>query len=307
MSNKLNNFWDDCLKYDDKSLNLFINAKDQNYSSLNSNRTKNSSSLSTNHLTLEPKKIKYKNFSKNKLNSKQRNLLLRYSSTKKEKSKKINKISLNNSDYNTRNKSNINSNSCLSSLELKLRKNLSECTFHPKLISKVKNKNLKEKLNNYSKFTMYERGQIFEMKKKEDKNRIYIQEYEKRNKKYPFKPKINKCPVFKNVVFNDSNYDSLNYFYSRMNSARGKKIYKSKKIPFGTVNYEEIYKNDSNFFKDNNNNNLSYIYGHNNYRNEYKGNKSFLMTKILNDKETELCKQNLHKALMNLQLNKNEL
>jgi len=143
MSNKLNNFWDDCLKYDDTSLNHFINTKEQNYSSLNSNRTKNSSSLSTNHLTLEPKKIKYKKWSKYKPSNSQRNLLLKYSSSKKEKPKKINKISLNNSDYNTRNKSNINNNSCLSSLELKLRKNLSECTFHPKLISKFKNINLK--------------------------------------------------------------------------------------------------------------------------------------------------------------------
>ena len=65
---------------------------------------------------------------------------------------------------------------------------------------------------------------FFELKKKEDKNRIYIKEYEKRNKKYPFKPKINKCPIFKNVIFNNSNYDSLNYFFSRMNSARQKKI-----------------------------------------------------------------------------------
>ena len=304
MSNKLNNFWDDCLKYDDTSLNLFINTKEQNYSSLNSNRTKNSSSLSTTHLTIEPKKKKYKKLTKYKPPFGQRSLLLKYSSSKKEKIKKINKININN-DYNTRNKSTINNNSCLSSLELKLRKNLSECTFHPKLISQIKNKNLKEKLNNYTKFTMYERGQIFEMKKKEDNNRIYIQEYEKRNKKYPFKPKINKCPIFKKVIFNDSNYDSLNYFYSRMNSARENKIYKSKKIPFGTVNYEEIYKNINNFCKDDDNN-LSYIYG-NNYINDKKNNKSFLMTKMLNDKETELCKQNLHKALMNLQLNKNEL
>ena len=304
MSNKLNNFWDDCLKYDDTSLNLFINTKEQNYSSLNSNRTKNSSSLSTNHLTIEPIKKKYKKLTKYKPPIAQRSLLLKFTSSKKEKIKKINKININN-DYNTRNKSNINNNSCLSSLELKLRKNLSECTFHPKLISQIKNKNLKEKLNNYTKFTMYERGQIFEMKKKEDNNRIYIQEYEKRNKKYPFKPKINKCPIFKKVIFNDSNYDSLNYFYSRMNSARENKIYKSKKIPFGTVNYEEIYKNINNFNKDDGNN-LSYIVG-NNYINDKKNNKSFLMTKILNDKETELCKQNLHKALMNLQLNKNEL
>ena len=147
---------------------------------------------------------------------------------------------------------------------------------------------------------MYERGQIFEMKKKEDNNKIYYEQYKKRNKKYPFKPIIHKCPSFKNVIFNESNYDSLNYFYSRMNSARENKIYKNKKMPFEMINYEEIYKNENNSINDNN---LSFIYAN---KIKKKSNNSFIMTRILNEKETELCKQNLHNTLMNLQLNKNE-
>ncbi len=298
MSNKLNNFWDDCLKDNNISFNLYINSKDQNYSSINSNRTKNTSKMTINQSDLETKNV----FHKKKKYFDKRNLFIRYSSTKKEKKRNYKSKIL--SDFNSRNKSYINNNSCVSSQELKLKKSLSECTFYPKLISRINNKKLKEKLFNYSKFTMYERGQIFEMKKKEDKNRIYNNEYQKRNIKYPFKPKIHKCPIFKKVIFNDSNYDSLNYFYSRMNSAREYKIYKNKKMPFEIINYDEIYKNENSFIIDNN---LSLIYG-NKIKKKKKVNRSpsLLMTRILSDKEIELCKQNLHNALMNLQLNKNE-
>ncbi len=299
MSNKLNNFWDDCLKDNNISFNLYINSKDQNYSSINSNRTKNTSKMTINQSDLETKNV----FHKKKKYFDKRNLFIRYSSTKKEKKRNYKSKIL--SDFNSRNKSYINNNSCVSSQELKLKKSLSECTFYPKLISRINNKKLKEKLFNYSKFTMYERGQIFEMKKKEDKNRIYNNEYQKRNIKYPFKPKIHKCPIFKKVIFNDSNYDSLNYFYSRMNSARENKIKKNKIIPFGMINYEEIYKNHNNCVYNNNNDSFN-IY-RNKIRYEKKNNDSLLMTKILNDKEIELCKQNLHMALMNLQLNKNNI
>ena len=302
MSIKLNNFWDDCLKDDNLSFNLYINSKDQNYSSLNSNKTKNSSNVTVNQSDLETKKL----FHKKLTNNCKRNIYLKYSSSKKEKNK--NSKSRIDNEYSSRNKSYINKKSYISSLELKLRKNLSECTFHPKLVSRINNRNLKEKLFNYSKFTMYERGQIFEMKKKEDQNRIYYNEFQKRNVKYPFRPKINKCPIFKKVIFNDSNYDSLNYFYSRMNSARENKIYKNKIMTFRVTNNEEIYKNQYNCMKHANSNRV--FSGNNNsfniyIKNEKKRNDSLLMTKILNDKETELCKQNLHKALMNLQLNKN--
>ena len=302
MSNNLNNFWDDCLKEDNLSLNIFINPKKPKYSWLKLKKINNYSSKVSNLKILERINKNYKKIAENKASTNKKNILLKYLSAQKLKPKKVNYKTNRNYDYNSRNKS-INNNSCLSSLELKLRKNLSECTFRPKIISYIKNKNLRKKLFNYSKFTMYERGQIFEMKKKEDKNKIYIQEKKKRNIKYSFRPKINKCPIFKRVLFNDSNNESLNFFYSRMNSARENKIYKNKKIPFGIINYEEIYNNDNNYF---NENNLSYIYGYKE-KNEKKLNKSFLVSKILNDKETELCKQNLHEALMNLQLNKDEL
>lgn len=294
MSNKLSTFWEDCLKDDNLSFNLYINSKEQNYTSLNSNKTKNTSNISINQSELEAKNL----FHKKIANKNKRNIYMKYTSLKKEK-KYNNKTKIYN-DYCSRNKSYVNKKPCISSLELKLRKNLSECTFHPKLVSCINNKNLKEKLFNYSKFTMYERGQIFEMKKEEDKNRLYINEYNKRNVKYPFRPKINKCPIFKKVIFNDSNYDSLNYFYSRMNSARENKIHKKKIMTFRMINNEQIYKNYHNSKNDNNSFNI-----HGNKINyEKKRNDSLLMNKILNDKETELCKQNLHKALMNLQLNK---
>ena len=317
---KLNNFWDDCIDDDFSELNMFTKSKEQIHSSSNTNRTKLNTSTTISHNVFKPiisnkkhhlllSKIKnYKNISDYKTNNGQRSISSRYSTLKNNRqilyNNNNNYKTIINSDYNSRNKTKINNNSCISSSEQKLRKNLSECTFNPKLISNIKNKNLKEKLYNYSKFTMYERGQIFEMKKKEDNERIYYQEYKKKNIKYPFKPKINKCPSFKEVIFNDSNYDSLNYFYSRMNSAREYKIYKNKKMPFEIINYDEIYKNENSFIIDNN---LSLIYG-NKIKKKKKINRSpsLLMTRILSDKEIELCKQNLHNALMNLQLNKNE-
>ena len=320
MSNNLNNFWDDCLEDDNIILNNFIKPKDQNYSTINSNKTKHRTAMTTSPHTLNQKNIKkksvilnknsqhfksFKNLNNYQTNNNQKNILSRYSTLKSDKKGKriINnynkyKSNINNSRNLSKNKN--KNNSSLTSMELKLKKSLSECTFNPKLISNIKNKNLKEKLINYSKFTMYERGQIFEMKKKEDNNKIYYEQYKKKNKKYPFRPIIHKCPSFKNVIFNESNYDSLNYFYSRMNSARENKIYKNKKMPFEMINYEEIYKNENNSINDNN---LSFIYAN---KIKKKSNNSFIMTRILNEKETELCKQNLHNTLMNLQLNKNE-
>jgi len=111
------------------------------------------------------------------------------------------------------------------------------------------------------------------------------------------------------VIFNDSNYDSLSYFYSRMNSAREKKINKNKKMPFNLINYEEIYNNNSSYFNKSiccNNTRFKKI----KYIVNKKGNihiprnqsHSSLMIKILNDKETEIYKKNLHKALMELEL-----
>ena len=314
MSNKLNNFWDDCLEEKIISLN-YKKSRDKKNHILSSNRTKFSISkanvcanLYKNNSNILTKKSKY--LKKYKTNNNKKNNISGFSTLKSEKSsnydasrnksniKKIKDSNLS-KKYNIKN----NSNSSLYSLDLKLKKNLSECTFNPKLISNIKNKDSKEKLYNYSKFTMYERGQIFEMKKKEDNNRIFIEEYKKRNIKYPFKPEIHKCPSFKKVIFNDSNYDSLNYFYSRMNSARENKIYKNKIMPFEMINYEEIYKNENDLIHDND---LSYIYD-NKFKTKRKSNHSLLMTRILNEKEAELCKQNLHNTLMSLKLSVNDL
>ena len=314
MSNKLNNFWDDCLEEKIISFN-YKKSRDKKNHILSSNRTKFSISkanvcanLYKNNSNILTKKSKY--LKKYKTNNNKKNNISGFSTLKSEKSsnydasrnksniKKIKDSNLS-KKYNIKN----NSNSSLYSLDLKLKKNLSECTFNPKLISNIKNKDLKEKLYNYSKFTMYERGQIFEMKKKEDNNRIFIEEYKKRNIKYPFKPEIHKCPSFKKVIFNDSNYDSLNYFYSRMNSARENKIYKNKIMPFEMINYEEIYKNENDLIHDND---LSYIYN-NKFKTKRKSNHSLLMTRILNEKEAELCKQNLHNTLMSLKLSESDL
>ena len=336
MSKNLNNFWDDCLDEQDLETNLAISSKN-----VSSNRTKPSTSSKNNSEVIFISGTKYKNNNnlKQKINLRNSNpvnqkklndrtkefyekwpLFKDLTTTTKQPNKNVaNNIkrytlgrnkSKTKVNYKTKLKSKTNN---ISSDEIRLKKNLSECTFHPKIISQVKNRNLKEKLLNYSKFTMYERGQIFQMKKKEDGNRMYIEQYKKRNKKYSFKPEIHKCPSFRNVVFNDSNYDSLNYFYSRMNSAREIKINKNKKIPFNIINYDEIYKNNSDYFNRSvyhhnyNSCEISFIMPKKNSNNRFiKRNFSrpTLMAKILNDKETEICKQNLHKALMNLELNK---
>ena len=314
MSNKLNNFWDDCLEEKIISFN-YKKSRDKKNHILSSNRIKFSTSktnvcpnLYKNNSNILTKKSKY--LKKYKTNNSKKNNISGFSTLKSEKSSNYdasrNKSNIKKiKDSNLSKKYNIKniSNSSLSSLDLKLKKNLSECTFNPKLLSNIKNKDLKEKLYNYSKFTMYERGQIFEMKKKEDNNRIFIEEYKKRNIKYPFKPEIHKCPSFKKVIFNDSNYDSLNYFYSRMNSARENKIYKNKIMPFEMINYEEIYKNENDLIHDND---LSYIYD-NKFKTKRKSNHSLLMTRILNEKEAELCKQNLHNTLMSLKLSESDL
>jgi hypothetical protein len=334
MSKNLSNFWDDCIEGKNLELNLLINSK--NHISSNTNRTKQSTSttnnneiilVSTNKKNNNNSKIKqnYRNvnpiLNQKKFYYKTKDFLEKYPSYKSiktiKKSNNKNKTKLSDNTpgrskqkIHNRSKQTIN----ISSEEIKLRKNLSECTFHPKIVSRVKNRNLKEKLLNYSKFTMYERGQIFEMKKKEDGQRMYLELFKKKNNNYPYKPEIHKCPSFRKVIFNEGNYESLNYFYSRLNSARENKINKNKKIPFNIINYEEIYKNNSAYF---NKSNRSVCHNNSNYSEisyimPKKSNKylvrnlshSSLMAKVLNDKETEICKKNLHKALMELELNK---
>lgn len=327
MSKNLNNFWDDCLGEKNLELNILISSKNpissssyrskQNTSTtINNDIVSSSKKYKTNISRIKANKRNVNNIGQNRLNNRTKEFLEKWPSYKSIKTIKksnnnrnINQYSSsqNQSKSKSNNKSKLNN---ISSEELKLRKILSECTFRPKLISKVKNRNLKEKLLNYSKFTMYERGQIFQMKKKEDGQRMYLELFKKK-KKYPYKPEIHKCPSFKNVVFNDSNYDSLNYFYSRMNSARENKIRKNKKTPFNIIDYNEIARNNSDYFNRSvchHNSNLSEIsFVVPRQINKYsvkKISRTSLMTKILNDKETEICKQNLHKTLMNLELNK---
>ena len=328
MSN-LNNFWNDCIEDD------YSDLKENIHSSSNSNRTKPSTRMTTSSHKFRPiiYHIRSHMLAKNKnkgnkiigsyTNNTQKNILSQNSIIKNEieiqnnnniiinklyTKKTKRKKSIINSCYNSRNKSKFNNNSEITSMEIKLRKNLSECTFHPKLISKIKNEKLKEKLFNYSKFTMYERGQIFEMKKKEDNNRMYIEEYKRKNKKYSFKPKINKCPSFKKVTFNEFNYNILNNYYSRMNSAREYKAYKKTKMPFEMCcdnEYIENNKNNNNYCI---NNNVKSLCGKKN-RIRKRFNKlspSLLLNRIICDKESKISKQNLHKILMNLQLSKDE-
>ena len=335
MSKNLSNFWDDCIEGKNLELNLLINSK--NHISSNTNRTKQSTSTTNNNEIIlvssnnknnnnnSKSKQNYRNvnpiLNQKKFYNKTKDFLEKYPSykviktIKKSNNKNKTKISNNTPDRIKQKIHNLSKRSSnISSEELKLRKILSECTFHPKIVSRVKNRNLKEKLLNYSKFTMYERGQIFEMKKKEDGQRMYLELFKKKNNNYSYKPEIHKCPSFRKVIFNEGNYESLNYFYSRLNSARENKINKSKKIPFSTINYEEIYRNNSGYFNKSNrsvchnNSSISEI----SYIMPKKFNKylvrnlshTSLMAKVLNDKETEICKKNLHKALMELELNK---
>ena len=335
MSKNLSNFWDDCIEGKNLELNLLINSK--NHISSNTNRTKQSTSTTNNNEIIlvssnnknnnnnSKSKQNYRNvnpiLNQKKFYNKTKDFLEKYPSykviktIKKSNNKNKTKISNNTPDRIKQKIHNLSKRSSnISSEELKLRKILSECTFHPKIVSRVKNRNLKEKLLNYSKFTMYERGQIFEMKKKEDGQRMYLELFKKKNNNYSYKPEIHKCPSFRKVIFNEGNYESLNYFYSRLNSARENKINKNKKIPFSTINYEEIYRNNSGYF---NKSNRSVCHNHSSiseisYIMPKKFNKylvrnlshTSLMAKVLNDKETEICKKNLHKALMELELNK---
>ena len=96
-----------------------------------------------------------------------------------------------------------------------------------------------------------------------------------------------------------------------MNSAREYKIKKNKKIPFNIINYDDINKNNIDYINrsvchhNSLSNEISFIMPKK--RNKYlvrNLSRNALTIKILNDKETEICKKNLHKALMNLELNK---
>jgi hypothetical protein len=327
MSNKLNDFWDDCL--DEKSLEFNFISNFRNPLSSLSSKTKQSTSTTINNeaISISSKKDLRANNSKNKqdnsntsinISQKKVNLITKkflekwspnIDNNKKKNKEYKNKLGRNKffERLSKKSKSKSKSNN-LSSEEMRLKKNLSECTFHPR-ISPIKNRNLQEKLLNYSKYSMYERGQIFQMKKKDDNQRMFRERNKIINIQYSFKPEIHKCPSFKKVLFNESNYDSLNYFYSRMNSARKNKINIKKKMPFNIVNYDELYKNKNEYFNmnlchNNSKSNISnFLSKKNNKCFERSLSRNILIKKVLCKKNAEICKQNLHKILMELELN----
>ena len=110
-----------------------------------------------------------------------------------------------------------------------------------------------------------------------------------------------------------------------MNSARKDKINKNKKIPFNNVTYDEIYKTKNEYFNrslyhNNSKSEIGYFIPKKNckyfkrgyfipkknckyFKRELSGN--VLMKKIICEKNEGIFKQNLHKILMELELNKN--
>ena len=98
-----------------------------------------------------------------------------------------------------------------------------------------------------------------------------------------------------------------------MNSARRDKINKKKKMPFNMVNYDELYKSKNEYFNKsmcNNNSNSSCEIGYLVPKKFYeclekKLCRTILIKRKVYKKNAEICKQNLHKTLMELELNKN--
>lgn len=102
-------------------------------------------------------------------------------------------------------------------------KEMSECTFHPKILS-IKSTDLKAKIENYSKWSIYERGKIFQMKKRENNLRNNIEQRFNYNVVYNYKPSINKNKSL-DRVFSKKNDDIVNRdYYERMNNARTERV-----------------------------------------------------------------------------------
>jgi hypothetical protein len=325
MSNDLNDFWDD-VKEPEKKWYLIMNKKDMN-NSINSDRTKNNKTINqsgysnkiTNpflsrminnaNKTKEFYNIKIKNTSKIKSkksklmkfnNNKDKNILnnkklyISNSSCFKE-NKPINQT-INKSSNQSINKSinktelTINSKNLVISKEKEKEKNNNKKISKMKISKKkLSNSVIKQLIKNYN------RKSIEKDKKKEQIN-LY-RNYCEMNEKMActFRPIIHKCPKFKKVFFNNSACLSLINYNKRMDSARNEKIFKSKILPFETINYDEIYKNISDrCFCLNRNKNNSDIF-HNNFQ------------KSLSQTEFILCKNNLHSTLMKLKLKKNEI
>jgi hypothetical protein len=260
----------------------------------NANKTKEFYNIKIKNTSkIKSKKSKLMKFNNNKdkniLNNKK--LYISNSSCFKE-NKPINQT-INKSSNQSINKSinktelTINSKNLVISKEKEKEKNNNKKISKMKISKKkLSNSVIKQLIKNYN------RKSIEKDKKKEQIN-LY-RNYCEMNEKMActFRPIIHKCPKFKKVFFNNSACLSLINYNKRMDSARNEKIFKSKILPFETINYDEIYKNISDrCFCLNRNKNNSDIF-HNNFQ------------KSLSQTEFILCKNNLHSTLMKLKLKK---
>ena len=310
MSNDLNDFWDDIKESEKDSHLLIFNNKEMNNSTINSLKTKDSSINKYHNLikgknpflsrlkkclknkkSLNNTKIKNSSKSSTNINSSNSSIIINYNRNK-------DKIIKNNKKEFTSNFSYLKENKKINEKKISFNNNHTSRSKEKEEINKNKNVSKiainKNKLNyNIIKKVIKNNNKIFEKNKKEKKINLY-QSYSELNQQLgcTFKPIIHKCPKFKKVIFNNNSYISLINFNKRMDSARNEKIYKSRIIPFETINYDEVYKNISDRCiclkrnKINNNINLH------NYQ------------KSLSQNEFILYKKNLHNTLMKIKLKK---
>ena len=113
----------------------------------------------------------------------------------------------------------VNHQMMCTSNDKKIKNDLKECTFTPK-ITKLKNKSLiKYHIDEYSKYPLLERFKIFKRKKDTFQFKKRLKKITKSVEKYNFFPKINKCMNFEKIKNND--YDEYNRnFYQRMENSR---------------------------------------------------------------------------------------
>ena len=326
MSTDLNDFWDDVKEVNKKRV-LMINNKDMN-SSINSIKTKDSSVNKSQQI-----KKKMNPFLTRLLNNAkdiQSLYNIKIKDTSKIKSKKskitnikqnIEKIIINNKKQFISNSSYLKENkpfnhsinrsiekstdrSINQTINKSIEKTVISINCKSAITSKEKDKNNKKKskmkiskkkiiINDVIKRLMKNDNKKSE-KDKNDKFNLY-RNYCELNEKMSctFKPVVHKCPKFKKVIFNNSACLSLINFNKRMDSARNEKRFKSRILPFETINYDEIYKNISErCFCCRNRNDMD------TYHNT--------LQKNLSQTEFILCKNNLHSTLMKIKLKKNE-
>ena len=200
MSHLHDNFWDDCKEDDPKFFEF--NPKTKSYTVIEKN----------------PR-------SKQKRSSKA-NLAIEHS----------NKLY---NDALSRNRRFYNNNNRYASKENR-DKELSECTFHPKILD-IKSTELKTKIENYSKWPIYERGKIFQMKKRENNLRNNIELRSNYNNVYNYKPTINKNRSLDKIFSKKDDNDTINReYYDRMNNARTERVSAERSQ---LTNRENFYQN----------------------------------------------------------------